>query len=197
MDLNVTKLCHYDCKPGLITNRINMACGRRLDNNINAGRKTCDEMDQFHLYAELDANSGNGVILPQYKYLQQIYEAHPSATWILNIRDPVKWLSSVDRWRGLRQRFIWSNHKPDLPSQGRRKSRQKPTGEKDEDMIQFYHKQAKRVRDFVRDHPSLHLVEVRIDEPDAGQIMEEAFGISRHCWGNKNINTGDAVWKEI
>jgi hypothetical protein len=196
MDLNVTKLSHYECKPGLLTESINMACGKRLDSNIGSGRKPFDDMDQFHLYAELDANSGNGVILPQYKYLQQIYEAYPNATWILNTRDPFQWLRSIDRWQGLRQRFIWSNHKPDLPSPGKSKPGEKTTGEQDEHMINFYHKQAQRVRDFVRDRPSLHLVEVQIDEPDAAQIMEEAFGISRQCWGNKNVNNGDALWKE-
>ncbi|KAG7344271.1 hypothetical protein IV203_022279 [Nitzschia inconspicua] len=197
MDPNTTKLSHYDCRPGKLTDTINMPCGKRLDSNIEGGREAFEEIDHYHLYAELDANTNNGIILPQYKYLQQIYEVYPNATWILNLRDPQDWLKSIDRWQNLRQRFIWSNQKPDLPSQGRSKSGERPTGEKDEDMINFYNKQAQRVKDFVSNHPSLHFVEVQIDQKDAGEIMERAFGISQHCWGNKNINKGDAKWSAI
>jgi Sulfotransferase domain len=192
MDLNITKLSHYDCKP----TGHNMVCGKRMRGNIQTGKHPFDGMDQFHLYAELDGNTGQGIILPQYMYLSEIYEAYPNATWVLNLRDPAKWLSSIDRWQDLRQRFIWGDYKPDLPSQGKSKPGERPTGEKDEDMINFYNKQAQRVRDFAKDHPSLHFVEVRIDQEDAGEVMEEAFGISKQCWGNKNVNKGDAFWRE-
>ena len=91
---------------------------------------------------------------------------------------------------------MWSHLPPDLPRQGRNKLENRTTGARDEDMIRFYYQQAERILNFVAEHPSLHLVEVAIDQPNAGQVMEDAFGISQQCWGNKNINRGDAKWTE-
>ncbi len=165
-----------------------MACGKRMRRNIEKHHVAAFEsMDNFTLYAELDAQENNGgMTLPQYTYLQQMHDQFPNATWILNLRDPRKWLSSVDRWLDLRERFVKYPGGPDFPSK---------TGTDDADMIRFYILQAQKVRDFVAEHPSHTLVEVKIDSPDAGQIMEDAFGISEACWGNKNVNAGDAKWK--
>ncbi|KAL3909254.1 MAG: hypothetical protein SGARI_002694, partial [Bacillariaceae sp.] len=196
MDLTTTKVSHYNCHSD--ANGGVLACGRKLYGNIVAGKDSAfDEIDQFHVYGELDANTGSsGLILPQYRYLKQIYHAFPNATWVLNTRNATQWLSSIDRWQNLRERFVNSDFRPDLPPKGRSKDPLRQTGEKDADMIRFYHAQAQRVRDFVKKHPSLHLVEVAIDEGNAGNVMEDAFGISSQCWGNKNVNTGNALWTE-
>lgn len=77
---------------------------------------------------------------------------------------------------------------PDLP---------RGKGGDDEEMIAFYHRQAERIRQFVAENPSHTLVEVAIDKPEAGKIMEDAFGISAEaCWGKRNVNDGNAVWGE-
>lgn len=59
-------------------------------------------------------------------------------------------------------------------------------GKTDEELVQFYHDQVKRVREFATRHATHGLVEVEIDSPNAGQVMEEAFGIDRNCWGHGN-----------
>ena len=180
---------HYDCfsykkdqKLGIVAR---MACGVRLRNNLQGGRSVFDGMDQFLVYAELDSIEQNmGMTLPQWSYLMEIYEYFPQATWILNMRDPNKWLNSVNRWKDLRERFVRNRYGYFW----------KGIGSTDEEMIEFYLKQAEKVRDFVRHHPSLTLVEVWIDDPNAGYVMEKAFGIdSNKCWGRKNVNTGEAV----
>ena len=64
-------------------------------------------------------------------------------------------------------------------------------------MIAFYLEQAQRIRKFVEANPSHTLVEVPIDKPEAGKIMEDAFGISSEaCWRKRNVNDGSAVWAE-
>ena len=183
-------LSHYDCKPDpRRPGEIGMACGKRLRRNIEKFQKPAfDEIDHFDLYAELDAQENNGgITLPQWNFVQQMHDHFPNATWILNLRDPQAWLRSVDRWQDLRQRFIGYLGGVDFP---------KGRGAKDEEMVAFYKVQAQRIRDFVKDHPSITLVEVQIDSPEAGQVMEDAFGISKKCWGNKNANNGAAFWTE-
>jgi len=123
--------------------------------------------------------------LPQWEFLPEIYRQFPNATWILNLRDSRRWLDSIDRWKDLRKRFIDLHYPPDF-FRGK--------GSDDEDMIKFYNLQAQRVRDFVIKHPSLTLVEVQIDDPSAGKVMEDAFGISQLCWKKRNVNAGDAQW---
>lgn len=187
LDPKSSKLSHYDCRPGRNPKKIIMSCGRRMRTNLKTRRvEAFNSMDDFHLYSELDAMERFGMTLPQYSFLQQIYDNFPNATWILNTRDAQKWLHSVDRWRDLRQRFIdmhlWPHFRRGL-------------GTKDEEMIEFYNHQAQRVRDFVKEHPSIHFVEVKIDDDGAGQVMEDATGITRQCWGNKNVNQGDAKWR--
>ncbi|KAL3915635.1 MAG: hypothetical protein SGILL_005556 [Bacillariaceae sp.] len=182
------QLSHYDCKTGHNENGFGMSCGKRMRRNLTKyGKPAFDEMDHFTLYAELDAQEGNGgMTLPQWSYLEQMYDNFPKATWILNLRDPQSWLSSVDRWEDLRQRFIDNPFEPTLP---------RGKGQDDIDMIAFYLEQAERIRSFCKAHPSITLVELKIDTATAGQVMEDAFGISRDCWGNRNVNDGKAMWK--
>jgi hypothetical protein len=188
LDANASRLSHYDCRPPDDFSYIGLACGRRMRRNVQyykyAAFKT---IHKFDLYAELDAQENNGgITLPQWSFLREMHDQFPKATWILNLRDPTKWLQSIDRWKDLRKRLIDYSGGDDFP---------KGRGTRDEEMIDFYHKQAQRVRDFVADHPSHTLVEVNIDGPDAGQVMEDAFGISGDtCWGARNVYNGSARW---
>mmetsp|Transcript_3902 Transcript_3902/g.8930 ORF Transcript_3902/g.8930 Transcript_3902/m.8930 type:complete len:328 (+) Transcript_3902:217-1200(+) len=193
MDLDVTKISHYDCRPRKHFPTITgMACGKRMQKNINEfkpPRPIFDGLDEFHIYTELDALYPNGgMTIPQWSFVERIHLAYPNATWILNTRDPQKWLESVNRWDDMRQHFVNNPFPPVLP---------RGKGAKDEDMLEFYNAQAQRIRDFVAadDHSSHTLVEVKIDSDDAGQVMESAFGIDRRCWGNRNANVnGTAIW---
>jgi hypothetical protein len=187
-----SELSHYDCKPDshIDPEHIGMACGKRIRRNLTKNKKPAfSTMDQFDLYAELDAQElQGGMTLPQWEFLAEIHDQFPNATWILNLRDPSKWLDSVNRWKDLRQRFIDNPFLPDLP---------RGEGAEDNDMLDFYDAQAQRVRDFVATHPSHTLVEVQIDSPDAGHVMENAFGIPSACWGNRNMNNGSAIWAGV
>jgi hypothetical protein len=191
MDGNATQFSHYDCiADNNNPNNIGMACGKRMRRNIEKAHKPAFHgMDQFDVYAELDAQElSGGMTLPQWRFLQEIHDHFPHATWILNLRNPRQWLDSVDRWKDLRQRFVDNSYYPDFV---------KGKGQTDDEMLDFYNRQAQRIRDFVRDHPSHILVEVPIDRPEAGQILEDAFGISHNeCWSNRNVNNGTAVWVE-
>ena len=195
LDPKMAKLSHYDCnhKKNTPQEKIGLACGKRIRRNLTKmkPRKSAfDTIDGFHLYAEIDGQEKNGgMTLPQWDYLDEVYDQFPMATWILNVRKPEMWLNSVDRWLDLRQRFIDNPYLPDLP---------RGVGVDDKDMIRFYLRQAERIREFCESHPGLSCVEVNIDQPDAGDIMENAFGIPETCWGNRNANAnGTAIWSPM
>ena len=184
-------LSHYDCKPDVANReKFNMPCGRRMWNNLHGHKDAFDGMDHFALYAELDAQTNTGgMMIPQYTMLEEIHQQFPTATWILNLRDPQKWVNSVNKWKDLRQRFIDVPFLPDLP---------KGKGSNDTELINFYLAQAQKVRDFVKEHPSHNLFEVHIEDPEAGQKMENWFGITQQCWGVRNTNhDGAANWKML
>lgn len=189
LDPEHSKLSHYNCNDPA-TKKGTMSCGKRMRRNVTKLKNTTafDSMDMFHLYSELDGQEYNGgMTVPQWHFIQAIHDNFPNATWILNLRDPLDWLGSINRWQDLRQRFIDNPYKPDLPA---------GVGGDDNDMVRFYNAQAQRVRDFAAEHPSHHLVEVQIDSEEAGDVMEDAFGISADaCWKKRNGNhDGKAVW---
>ena len=41
---------------------------------------------------------GRGIFLPQHFRIQQVHDAFPNATWILNWRDTDSWIKSVMNW---------------------------------------------------------------------------------------------------
>jgi len=191
LDLEVSRLSHYACDPQSdLSTMEDISCGEQMRRNVEEHHKPIfDGFDQFHLYSQIDAQEGpTGVIIPQHRFLQEIHDHFPNATWILNQRDPQAWVSSMTRWSDVRQRFTDHHSWPDFP---------RGVGAQDEEMVDFYNLQAQKVRDFVKDHPSHALVEVKIDKPDAGQMMEDAFGISKTCWGKKNDNDdGKSNWSD-
>ena len=188
LDPKASKISHYNCNN---ERGGTMSCGKRIRRNITKMKvKAFDSIDMFHVYTELDGQEYHGgITVPQWQFLDEIYTHFPNATWIMNLRDPRDWLRSIDRWQDLRQRFIDNSFQPILP---------KGKGGDDNDMIQFYQTQAQKVRDFAEKHPSLTLIEVKIDSPDAGTIMEDAFGIPADvCWKKRNANNdGNAIWAE-
>jgi hypothetical protein len=189
LDPKHSKLSHYNCNDPA-KKRGTMSCGKRMRRNVTKMKNTTafHTMDMFHLYSELDGQEYNGGIsVPQWHFIQAVHDNFPNATWILNLRDPHDWLKSINRWQDLRQRFIDNPFKPDLPI---------GVGGDDNDMIKFYNAQAQKIRDFAAEHPSHNLVEVQIDSPEAGEVMEDAFGISADaCWKKRNGNhDGKAIW---
>eukprot|EP00521_Asterionellopsis_glacialis_P012530 CAMPEP_0195295912 /NCGR_PEP_ID=MMETSP0707-20130614/18322_1 /TAXON_ID=33640 /ORGANISM="Asterionellopsis glacialis, Strain CCMP134" /LENGTH=250 /DNA_ID=CAMNT_0040357251 /DNA_START=78 /DNA_END=830 /DNA_ORIENTATION=- len=190
LDLEVSQLSHYACDPDSnLSTHGHISCGEQMRRNIEEnGKPIFDGLDQFDVYTQIDAQEGPmGVIIPQHRFLREIHDHFPNATWILNQRDPQSWVSSMTRWSDVRARFIDHHGGPDFP---------RGVGVKDEEMVDFFNLQAQKVRDFVKDHPSHTLVEVQIDKPEAGQLMEDAFGISKTCWGKKNVNDGNSLWSD-
>jgi Sulfotransferase domain len=189
----IGNLSHYDCIPPenetlRAAGVFGVACGKKMNWNRLENKSLFHDIPEWDLYSEIDSPFNlkwRGMILPQWRWIPEIHERFPNATWILNTRNPLEWLDSINRWQDLRQRFIASDYPPEFP---------RGVGKMDQEMVNFYNLQAQRVRDFTQAKPDQHhhLVELQIDSPYAGQVMEAAFGITRDCWGHKNQNKGDA-----
>jgi hypothetical protein len=118
--------------------------------------------------------------LPQHFHLHQLHTDYPNATYILPLRDPHEWASSVFNWFQMRGRvvneYIYFNHSIERP--GKASSR--------EFLARVYDEHSQFVRTFVQEHPSHALVELNITDPDAGDILASAFGLEAECWGHHN-----------
>ena len=109
--------------------------------------------------------------------MEAISAEFPSATFILNTRSVDDWIGSVNRWGDLRERLGRCNISGLPPGKGARGAMG------DGELRAFIAAHAKKVR------PSHALVEIVIDNPAAGEVMERSFHIpSRKCWRRANVN---------
>ena len=158
------------------------SCADCIQHNVKAGLPALHGCNGYDAFAQLDLAKVDphqiDCYYPQVDAISAIYSEYPDSTFVLNLRPAANWLRSVDNYRGLRGRLI----KCDIGGFGR------DVGKTDAEMLEWYHSHADNVREFARAHPSLKLVEVNIEEPDAGDVLERAFGIPSHCWGKENVN---------
>ena len=124
---------------------------------------------------------------PQITHLQEIHDAYPNATFILNLRPVENWIRSISKWAGDKRRTSGGYLRqvlamcdlPGFPS---------GVGKTDDELRAFYENHSNRIRSFVERNPSHALVEVSIEAEKAGRFLEENFGISHHCWKVRNAN---------
>jgi hypothetical protein len=172
----IENVVHHRC--------MNRACGAIIQKNIEAGRNPFLGTGKADVYiqidVELNVDRGLPCYFPQIEALQQIHRAHPNSTFILNTRDVHDWVQSLRSWAGMANRLVKCNI-TGLPA---------GSGTTDSELRMLYFSHLGRVRRFVKRFPSHRLIEVPIDVPEAGPIMEAAFGIdSERCWGHHNSNT--------
>ena len=147
--------------------------------------KSCDkslltENRRIEVWTQLDACSigpKKECVFPQIDYLDDIHAEVPNATFLMNMRNVTKWISSVSRWNDLRERLT-ENNLPDLPS----------GSATDEELTRFYCNQVRRVRKFVVENPSHAYIELDVESADAGQFLASVFGTQADHWGASNQN---------
>ena len=170
----IEKVAHHKC--------LNRACGAIIQKNLQAGRSPLFATGKNDVYVQIDVelnvDKGLPCFFPQIEALEDLHHAHPNSTLLLNTRDINAWVRSVRAWAGMDTRLSKCNI-TGLPA---------GKGLKERELKRFFSNQALRVAKFVDRFPSHQLVNVKIDSPDAGEVMETAFGISRTCWGHHNNN---------
>eukprot|EP00559_Dactyliosolen_fragilissimus_P005593 CAMPEP_0184870406 /NCGR_PEP_ID=MMETSP0580-20130426/37311_1 /TAXON_ID=1118495 /ORGANISM="Dactyliosolen fragilissimus" /LENGTH=169 /DNA_ID=CAMNT_0027372449 /DNA_START=329 /DNA_END=838 /DNA_ORIENTATION=+ len=137
----------------------------------------------YDVYTQLDVIYTQGVCyFPQIYALNEIEASHPNSTFILNMRNVTNWVQSVKNWNTLAKRLDKCGLlEPQLDSKGLNIPM-------DEKLETFYWDHIQRVRDFFQNHTHSRLVELTIDSPNAGKVMENNFGIPERCWGVANKN---------
>ena len=118
--------------------------------------------------------------LPQHFYLERLSQEYPQATLVLSLRNSTQWAHSVFNWFQMRGRvvneYIYFNKTIERPGKHRAI----------EFLVRIYDEHTAFVRQFVQDHPSHTLVEINITDPNAGNILGDAFGLDPQCWGHHN-----------
>ena len=172
------KTSHYFCNDG----DQNPSCGSIIKGNIQRGDPPFAEMN-WEVYSEI--NDHKICYYPQMQALEELHRHYANATFILNLRNTTQWVDSVKAW-GHGPEALWKKIiKCDLPGLPVGK------GSTDFELASWFKTHTKRVREFVSNHASHKLVEVKIDSKDAGEVMEEHFGISaKLCWGETNKRRG-------
>jgi len=124
-------------------------------------------------------------IFPQIQYLEKIYVDAPHAAWIMPMRNVSDWIDSVSRWGGpprkrepgkFREDFSPCNF-PQIGFKGLTDRMD------DKKMMAMYCNHIVQIREFVRSHPTLSLIEFRIEDPNAGKFLESLLPIDANDWG--------------
>ena len=174
---------HWTCGAGSY-------CSMCILDSVRMGLPPLDRCGNYDAYLQIDGprskNKRNSKLLyfPQIEMLDEIVSAYPNATYVLTFRSMDGWYRSLSDWGGPK-RFRTSL------SLKERMKRSNVTGLRDDadgtrDFGAFFCDHVKRVRDAV---PWERLVEIDIEDDDAGIMLAETFDADAGCWGHMNANT--------
>lgn len=171
---------HFLCTPG------NQCC-HCIQNAINRGDPPLKSCSNAHVFAQMECSDEQQCIFPQISYLDELYKENPSATLILPFRPMSDWIASVNRWRDFRDMMI---NVCEFPEYGFYKG----MGKTDKELEDVFCNHVNHVRKFVKDHPTLYLVEFDIGADDVGEYLSRLIpGFEASFWGQYNANgPGDA-----
>lgn len=170
--------------------------GSRLDKN----KTMLQECGNFDVYAEINgprcddekgcrledgsiavSNPGPRIFLPQHFNLEELHDAAPNSTWILNTRLTSDWVESVMNWSDLQHQFANEYFAQGVIDK---------LPESEEEMKAFlkdiFRNHTLHVKDFVSRHPSHALIEVNITDSDAGEVLARSFGLDASFWTVRN-----------
>jgi Sulfotransferase domain len=149
--------------------------GQIIYENVLAGRDPFDRLGDYDSITQADvcvpAQRVNFWPNLDFAILSRIRDAHPECLFVLNIRDPKKICSSIDRWPSLRERIVRASI-PGLPAR---------MGAKDEELVQWIENHFAACRRFFASDPKF--LELDIEDEKAPLILGEALGITIADWG--------------
>lgn len=157
-------------------------CARCIEASVDAHRPPLEKCGRDGgggpIYAQIDGWGSKGKILffPQINLLDDIIDAYPNGTYFLTFRNMEGWYNSVANWRSPSNRTLKSRMARSVP------------GLEDgslQNFTDFFCNHVKRVRATV---PLHRLVEVDIEDTNAGQLLSDIFDIDESCWKKTNAN---------
>jgi hypothetical protein len=165
-------------------------CGSCIKDVIdnNALHNIFLECGNFTMWGEMNFNRNKNVnvcIYPQIQYLEKIYTDAPHATWIMPMRNVSDWIDSVTRWGRIPGTFRDDFGPCNFPQIGFKGSTDLMDDRK---MMAMYCNHIVQIREFVKSHQSLSLIEFRIEDPNVGNFLENLLPIDADDWGKQNVN---------
>ena len=167
------------------------ACGNCFERHLNTTSDIFRKCGNFNVYSQMDRmkNEGsspdNACIFPQIKYLDRLYEDAPHATWLMPLRNVSTWLDSVNKWNTMRRRYRMCNFRPFLHFKGHGDEK------KDHKMMALYCNHVQQIRQFIVEHPTLSLIEFRIEDPNVGSFLAQYLPVNASHWGHHNENSDE------
>lgn len=153
-------------------------CGLCIRAALQKGEPALKACGDYEVWAQMDVENLGQCHLPQIVNLEELHNEAPNATFILSHRNMTRWAKSVKNWVGINR------------SMGARLAKcvGGPNSKTVEDLIKWHIEHIERIRKFVAEHPSHALVEINIEDPKAGEIMERHFGPGSPAqnWGHEN-----------
>ena len=155
--------------------------------------------------------------LPQHHALPLLYEAYPGATFILNRRQNAQdWAESILHWHSKTTRLFESFNldliQPedvspvpetityevlvkDMQASLDRVSSDDEWNRKRRLLMRIYAEHTEKVKRFAEDY-KIPLVEVVVDDPRQGYLLEELFQLKADCW-EFNITEYENDWRNF
>lgn len=177
----------------------NLYCGLCIRNAIQRGLPPLASCGNYQYWGQLDYDAGStpndptGCYWPQLDALEQIHEEQPNATFILTFRNMTQWVNSLERWGtqkkggiALATRLIEHCHLTDGLVDETLEHRSDTASSLLQAMPNFFCQHISRVRKFVAQHPTHSLVELNIEDPNAGDYLARVFGGSSDHWQKYN-----------
>ena len=133
---------------------------------------------KFDIFAE-----GHWIVPPGFCFhpsllgMDTIFKYYPQATIVLTVRDSAKWYEATERNEKMAERLLECK---DLYLDQQTRIGDRPLNR--DDIKAFYNYHNDHVRKFIADHPTLNYLEINLDSPDVGKILEDKIGISAQCW---------------
>ena len=147
-------------------------CARCIWTNLQRHRSPFHGCDSYSVYAQLDDDGKDGFCFFPQRNLSLLHASYPDSTFVLNTRNPIHWINSVNNWNDLRKRLARCNLGP-------------YNFRSDAELIRFYEDHNEYVRRFSKMH-NHSLIEVDIE----GNMRALATwsGIKPSCIGHSNKN---------
>eukprot|EP00978_Attheya_sp_CCMP212_P037841 scaffold182005_cov59-Attheya_sp.AAC.2 len=190
---------HWKCATPIMSNKMDGVpslqkrekhakyCAQVIKGNIEHNRPPLQGTGNYQVYAQMDVELPHETVfegisrpfacyMPQVNDLEQLSASYPKATFILNTRNATAWVKSLRTFLEFDEKLKQCDLKG-FPA---------GTGDTDEEFEAFFQNHAQNIRNFVKKHPSHTLIEVNIEDPNAGTQLAEAFGQSAECWVKRN-----------
>jgi len=160
-----------------------------LSDNIAAGRPMIENCGKFVAYSDpgglwYDKNSprsGEHCFIPGLHGLDHIGVNYPNATLLHIHQNPQLWVQ-VARSRQNND-FLVRLATACRIDRGGDFASMKTAYASDKDWIEFSERYSVSLRTFVREHPSLTLIEASLEDPNLPEVLEAATGIPGSCYG--------------